>query len=448
MPERMIKLTVNGIFDRQDIVFDFARSPFFLVGPNGTGKSTALKILHNVLTAQWAALPVLPFVNIEIDYDDTTGIYIDRPDFLLIQKIESYVTRIPRRLRGELPYPLDWDEVRDLLMGGGSTSALRGRRVNIDSLDEIASIYPIVAPMLNIVQNESKGKVLYFPTYRRVERDLGDLLQSADPFEDAKVVPPKIEDKFKTSGEVVGFGGQDISALLADTAKQIDTAARQALNEHSVRFLEALSKKTRNDTISARELIVSEKKTEFLLRRISSFSDLNLDMESVAKKVEQIRRALLKHGTGKLEQSQEMMLVYISELIRLFEEIDSLSSPFEVFATLLDKYFAPTKSVSLDIADNTITIIDTSGTEISIEFLSSGEKQIVAFLAFLLLNKDFLPKFIIIDEPELSLSVSWQKSLIADMMSLSGGAYLTAATHSPFIFERFSIENVKSLGVL
>jgi predicted ATP-binding protein involved in virulence len=57
-------------------------------------------------------------------------------------------------------------------------------------------------------------------------------------------------------------------------------------------------------------------------------------------------------------------------------------------------------------------------------------------------------RYIIIDEPELSLSVSWQKTLISDLLTLSPKSYIVSATHSPFIFDSFGLENVKSLGAL
>lgn len=52
---------------------------------------------------------------------------------------------------------------------------------------------------------------------------------------------------------------------------------------------------------------------------------------------------------------------------------------------------------------------------------------------------------VLLDEPELSLSVSWQKSLISDILSTSNCRYVAIATHSPFIIENFSFENVLAL---
>ena len=61
--------------------------------------------------------------------------------------------------------------------------------------------------------------------------------------------------------------------------------------------------------------------------------------------------------------------------------------------------------------------------------LSSGEKKILLLLALSCFYDDMT---ILVDEPELSLSIVWQRSIINDMCNgqLSN---LTVATHSPYL---------------
>lgn len=42
---------------------------------------------------------------------------------------------------------------------------------------------------------------------------------------------------------------------------------------------------------------------------------------------------------------------------------------------------------------------------------------------------------IFFDEPELSLSIEWQKTLLPDILASGKCKFLFATTHSPFIFE-------------
>ena len=66
--------------------------------------------------------------------------------------------------------------------------------------------------------------------------------------------------------------------------------------------------------------------------------------------------------------------------------------------------------------------------------LSSGEKQIVSLFSHLYLSHQN-NYIVLIDEPEMSLSVKWQRMFLQDVRK-GGFCYgLIAVTHSPFIFE-------------
>ena len=66
--------------------------------------------------------------------------------------------------------------------------------------------------------------------------------------------------------------------------------------------------------------------------------------------------------------------------------------------------------------------------------LSSGEKQIVSLFSKLYLEGDD-NSIVIIDEPELSLSIKWQAMLLPDIMRSNNCRLLLTVTHSPFVFE-------------
>ena len=83
-----------------------------------------------------------------------------------------------------------------------------------------------------------------------------------------------------------------------------------------------------------------------------------------------------------------------------------------------------------------ITVQSRNGTlkEMNIEQLSSGEKQIVALLSYIYLFVK-QPCTIIIDEPELSLSVPWQETILEDIVKSQRCNQLIVATQSPFVYD-------------
>ena len=74
------------------------------------------------------------------------------------------------------------------------------------------------------------------------------------------------------------------------------------------------------------------------------------------------------------------------------------------------------------------------GHDIKLFQLSSGEKQIVSLFSHLYLSNQS-NYLVLIDEPELSLSVKWQKLFLQDVRKGTFCRGLIAVTHSPFIFD-------------
>ncbi len=83
---------------------------------------------------------------------------------------------------------------------------------------------------------------------------------------------------------------------------------------------------------------------------------------------------------------------------------------------------------------------DAHGMECDLDSLSSGEKQIVFRLGFILAHLEpSTGGLVLIDEPELSLHPTWQTRYIEAIrqMFTSTELQIIVATHSPFIFESF-----------
>jgi len=65
--------------------------------------------------------------------------------------------------------------------------------------------------------------------------------------------------------------------------------------------------------------------------------------------------------------------------------------------------------------------------------LSSGEKQLILILLKTLNNSLFKPCIIFMDEPEISLHVSWQKQLISSLKRIARQSQIIVVSHSPAV---------------
>ena len=77
-----------------------------------------------------------------------------------------------------------------------------------------------------------------------------------------------------------------------------------------------------------------------------------------------------------------------------------------------------------------------SGKVLQTEHLSSGEKQLLILLSETLLQSDTTWIYIA-DEPELSLHVDWQQKLVTNLRALNSDVQIIFATHSPDIVGRY-----------
>lgn len=122
-------------------------------------------------------------------------------------------------------------------------------------------------------------------------------------------------------------------------------------------------------------------------------------------------------------------------LDKISDQTNKRSSSNELmnFINVCNKYLEETK-LQLSAFKLLEAINKNNNEEVDIENLSSGEKQILGIFSIFYLsnNKDMM---LLIDEPELSLSIKWQKKLLPDIVASGNCSFLFAITHSPFIFK-------------
>ena len=118
----------------------------------------------------------------------------------------------------------------------------------------------------------------------------------------------------------------------------------------------------------------------------------------------------------------------VQDIDKTEQQIEESSAPRNRLEELVKSLFAEGKVVTF--SDRSIDIKTVAGADIGVSSLSSGEKHVLRLLVETLLAGQ---SSIIIDEPELSLHIDWQKRLVDMMRTLSPKAQLILATHSPEI---------------
>lgn len=132
-----------------------------------------------------------------------------------------------------------------------------------------------------------------------------------------------------------------------------------------------------------------------------------------------------------MKTGPSMMYYRMSMIDASAEKQAEMKARIEDFRSVINGLFQETEK-HIEIEGNKFNIVSKDQI-LPIDALSSGEKQILLIMlrVFLLEGKE---SYVLLDEPENSLDISWQYKLIDTLTKLNPNAQFFITTHSPSIF--------------
>lgn|GEM_PF-2688112 len=114
-----------------------------------------------------------------------------------------------------------------------------------------------------------------------------------------------------------------------------------------------------------------------------------------------------------------------------------LSRPLETYKQIMDSFFGDSGK-ALVFEENTVRVKLPQRGNADLTSLSSGERQIFVLITHLTFNPAIRREnVLLIDEPELSLHLKWQRQFVTAIRQASPSTQMVLATHSPeIIFDR------------
>ncbi|MEZ9733440.1 AAA family ATPase [Vibrio cyclitrophicus] len=170
-------------------------------------------------------------------------------------------------------------------------------------------------------------------------------------------------------------------------------------------------------------------------------------LENLVKRFERLeednrykRDIELDEETNKIMSDWFVNQHQLKRIDRLFSKVEAYQSDknrsyarLSRFEMLVNKFLNETGKL-VQINSKGRMVVKFSGEERSLSVLSSGERQIIIMLAHLVLNKRLRKDGVfIVDEPELSLHISWQDMFVDAIREASPNLQIILATHSPSI---------------
>lgn len=202
---------------------------------------------------------------------------------------------------------------------------------------------------------------------------------------------------------------------------------------------------------------------ESLALSILLFEDANLSRISTFDSPLLTSKAVQKLSNSKVQtnldweiyQLQKQYLSYQLKVSRRKDEVfetgkdikqkvTQLRKPHQRFLEIIDSLFEETGK-KVDRNENELMFLLANHKHLSPYELSAGEKQLVIILLTVLIQ-DNQSAVLVLDEPEISLHIDWQRKLIGYIRELNPNLQLILATHSPAIIMNGWLDKVTNIS--
>lgn len=449
MSGTLTRFRIEALHNRHTIDVQIEDNKLILVGENGTGKSTVANFIYFFLTRQWHRMLNYEFKAVVADIDSVT-IEVTQEDLVKSRDSNLLLRRLHPSSRSQLLDLLSTHSIEYFLQNREETYRYaRQFEVPLSIFSDYIEHFPeseearLLSEKLEHAKQTLEAlmidQVLYLPTYRRVEQDLGSIVPELASSPEYKASMERWKRRVQSSShiELVQFGMQDVEETIKRKMKELGDSWRDDLSKLTGTYLRDVIQGAYQHAEPSEIIELDETTINAIFNRID---------QTVLPKPEQKR---LRDMVAKIKfdhriQSDDKVVVhFLTRLIELHTTQQEKEKDVREFIDVCNEYLS-SKELIYDNMNFEISIMQRSvvnqdegeskSEAIKMSMLSSGEKQIVSLFSQIYLAAAS-SYFVIIDEPELSLSVFWQKRFLPDILESGRCSGLIAATHSPFIFE-------------
>ncbi|MDE9483373.1 AAA family ATPase [Xenorhabdus bovienii] len=449
MDQHLIKsIYVEKLFGLYTYDFDndkLNNSAVIFYGDNGVGKSTLLRLAFHLLSPSndRGHRTALVETNFQLLKVELTSGYIltaksnltkNEPRVMVLDIIKDDViiarwNHLPdvvaesRRMRidDDVIYFND-DEVFEYRTGRLKKNQKKDPLRNVTSQKLYLAILEKITPITFILNAD-----------RRLD---GDTISNPDDEVELRQVvrmgtPKRIQDLVLRSREIA------LSQALSAATKWIARKAVQGTNQgtdnvHStyVRILKQLVLTSNKDETTFQDNDIDTLKSN--LKKIGSetFSLSKYELTSFLE-MSEFEKILSTASKSERALSAELLKPYIESLNGRLEGVRTIYKILDRFISTINELLTD-KEIRFQLSQG-FQIINKFGDVLQPAQLSSGEQQLLLLFCYVLVARD-TPSIFMIDEPEISLNIKWQRIIINSLLNITDGANIQ------FIFASHSLE--------
>lgn len=439
MSEPIIKrFRITGLHGYKNVEIVFTGPARVIIAENGAGKTTILAALYAFLKRDFYRLAKIRFDKIECEISGhASPLQVTKTDLqgfetagsldVELEKLSRFSSNSPAAIR-EAILQLDPDEISSFSDISLLNDIYFSSPYDADDFTEILSTIRASAAEMPKALLETtatlnsligKFQLLYLPTYRRVELSAPKIQR--------RTMSGKRQRETENTDRIK-YGLRDVQDRLAEILADIQKYSNSQYRTISAAIIDdALGGKINPDSYQFATLPDIDALRLFFSR-----------VESEQSKTDRLESLKYLYQTGGINQPDQLILRYfLSKLKVVVDRTKQLETNVERFVEQVNVYLSlSSDEKTLTYDSNLMRVVVRNvfnDDEIDLEALSSGEKQVISLFSHLYLESG--QKIVLIDEPELSLSIDWQRRLLPDVITSPGCAQLLAITHSPFIFD-------------
>ncbi|XPN76995.1 AAA family ATPase (plasmid) [Morganella morganii] len=249
--------------------------------------------------------------------------------------------------------------------------------------------------------------------------------------------------KFKKNK--LDFSKKEIASIfdliVKQTEKELQKNARNKRNKATIE-----SKETSNQIISLYKKMRSNPDgiqamffTDITKENEKRISDISIEMISTINMNANSINELTK-SNGNTTTLLDIELNSEIEKLKLKKNDSIMIQKINTFINELNDFFEECNKIAEFKTDKILIKHKETGKNINIRNLSSGERQLL-FILIKALNNSCERNILLMDEPEISLHMSWQKKLISSIKKINEKCQLIIVTHSASILAKGWIDS-------
>lgn len=408
MKQSIKSVDVKGLWEVKNIHVDLFEDVNILIGGNGSGKTTFLRLVEAILNVDLGAIDDLTFDEVIITIND-----VDEKTIIVRRIMEDIVTPNYR-------YIFPDGEIVDMKTSDGRIlyrGRLSSRNLYQHLKEKLEEMFRVSWLSINRLNENTDKADRRFIDNNRTDVDLKlNLLMT-------QIVSYRLQLETKVNERTRKFNEDIVSMMLYN--KSYDSIPTYD------QFVKLKGYTTDN--------IITE-----LHKVFSYFGDARTHTEEIKLHAEKIKDIIDKIDNRDMEISPEDMLSLsllnrTAEILKLSADYQTerarILEPVKMYLDIVAQYFKDKRIEFDSITSSIVPVVkigDTKERNLDMNALSSGEKQLLILLTETLLQQKN-PYIFIADEPELSLHIEWQRNLINSIRNLNPNAQVIFATHAPEI---------------